>query len=54
MAVLVVVLLNKVIEYILTFLSKFEKHNYLSQEYVSRIKKTFGALVLSTGIIIVV
>lgn len=54
MAVIVVVVLNKTIEFILNWLSKFEKHNYLSHEYVSRIQKTFGALVLSTGIIIVI
>ena len=52
---LCIVGINKSIEISLKYLSsKYEKHNNLNDEYVSRILKTFFALSLSTGLIYVI
>jgi len=52
--VIVIVVVNLILQIFYAFLSKFERHKYLSQEMSAKILKVFLGQFVNTGIIILV
>ncbi len=50
----VLIVVNTIIQFIFTALSKFERYNYLSQELSSRVWKIFLSGFVTTGLLLLV